>query len=95
VLSVLCEPAAREVMLDTLFRGCTTFGVRETIVRRTKLARRFETVKTPYGEIRIKVGSWRGEDITRAPELEDCRRLAVEAGVSVRAVYEAATHSSH
>lgn len=90
VLSVLCEPPAREVLLDKIFRGSTTFGVRETVVKRTKLMRRFENVKTPYGEVRIKVGAWQGENITRAPELEDCRRLAAQAGVSVRAVYESA-----
>lgn len=90
IFSVLCEPAARERVLDTLFRGSTTFGVREHPVRRTKLARRFEKVATPYGEIRIKVGTWKGRDITRAPEMADCLKRAAEKGVPVREVYEAA-----
>ena len=90
VFSVLCHPGDRERMLDIIFRGSTTFGVRETPVRRTKLQRRFETVTTPFGEVRVKIGSWQGEDITRAPEMDDCRRLAAKAGVNPRAVYEAA-----
>ena len=90
LVSVLCEPARRETLLDVLFRGTTTFGVREYPVARTKLVRRFETVATPYGEVRIKIGSRRGEDLTRAPEMADCLRLARERGVHVRVVYEAA-----
>lgn len=90
VFSLLCEPAKRDELLDVVFRGSTTFGVREYMVRRTKLSRRFETVNTPFGPVKIKIGQWRGDDITRSPELEDCRRLAREKGVSVRLVYDAA-----
>lgn len=90
VLSVLCETAMREKMLDLIFRGSTTFGVRMVEVDRAKLERRFETVETDFGPVQIKIGRWRGEDITRSPEFEDCRRIARARGVSVRAVYDAA-----
>ena len=90
LLGVLCEPAAREALLDLIFRGCTTFGVREYPVTRTVLARRHETVQTPYGPVRVKIGTWKGDDVTRAPEFEDCAQAAKAHEVSVRAVYEAA-----
>lgn len=90
LLGVLCEPAARAVLLDLIFRGCTTFGVREYPVTRTVLARRHETVQTPYGPVRVKIGTWNGDDVTRAPEFEDCAQAAKAHEVSVRAVYEAA-----
>jgi uncharacterized protein (TIGR00299 family) protein len=90
VFSALIEPRLREVILDVMFRGSTTFGVREYPVARTKLARRFESVDTPYGPISIKIGTWRGEDLTRAPEMADCQRAAREYQVPVRQVYEAA-----
>ena len=38
-------------------------------------------------------GSWKGAEITRAPEYEDCVRAAEAHGVSVRAVYEAAVRA--
>lgn len=94
IFTVLCPPELRANMLDILFRGSTTFGVREQTLHRTKLARRFETVETPFGPVRRKVGTWQGRDITHAPELEDCRRLAQASGVSVREVYEAAQRRS-
>jgi len=90
VVSVLTEPERREAVIERLFRGSTTFGVREYTVERTKLARAFETVATPYGPVRVKVGTWQGEVLTRSPEMADCQRVAAERGVAVRAVYEAA-----
>ena len=89
MLTVLCSPNKRDEMLDLIFRESTTFGVREYNVCRTMLPRRFETVKTPYGKVRVKIGSWKGKEITRAPEYEDCRKLAEKAKVPLRRIYEA------
>jgi uncharacterized protein (DUF111 family) len=90
LLSVLCRFEDRERVLDTLFRGSTTFGVRETTVERTVLERRMETVSTPYGPIRVKCGLWQGDVVTRAPEYEDCVEAAKRNSVPVRRVYESA-----
>ncbi|MCO5061771.1 MAG: nickel pincer cofactor biosynthesis protein LarC [Kiritimatiellae bacterium] len=94
LLTTLARPSDRDALLDLIFRESTTFGVREYTARRTILARRFDTVTTPYGEVRIKVGEWKGADVVRAPEMEDCVLRAQERGVSVRAVYEAAQRAA-
>ncbi|HOW96648.1 MAG TPA: nickel pincer cofactor biosynthesis protein LarC [Kiritimatiellia bacterium] len=93
LLTTLCLPGDRERLLDLVFRGCTTFGVREYLAARTMLERRFVEAQTDYGPVKIKIGRWRGEDITFAPEMEDCLRLARERNVSVRTVYEAASRA--
>lgn len=90
LLTVLCRPDQRAAMLDMIFRESTTFGIREYPVKRTVLERRHESVETAYGRIRVKIGRWQGADITVSPEYEDCLRAAESAGVSVRAIYEAA-----
>jgi len=90
LLTVLCRPEDRESFLDLIFSETTTFGIREYITRRTILERRHVEVETPYGKVRVKIGSWKGKDITRSPEHDDCVRCANEHGVSVRTVYEAA-----
>jgi pyridinium-3,5-bisthiocarboxylic acid mononucleotide nickel chelatase len=90
LLSVLCRPDDRGAMLDLLFSETTTFGVRAYSAERTLLARRHVSVDTPYGAVRVKVGTWRGRDVTRAPEFDDCRRCAEAHGVPVRRVYDAA-----
>jgi len=95
LLTVLAHPADRSRLLDIVFRGSTTFGVREYAVQRTILVRRFESVQTPYGDVQVKIGTWRGEDVTRSPEIDDCIRLAEEANISIRTVYELAKNVSH
>ena len=49
-----------------------------------------ETVHTPYGEIQVKIGSWRGRDVTVSPEYEECRAAAEKHGVPLETVFEAA-----
>lgn len=90
LLTVLCEDARRDALLDLIFRESTTFGVREHRAARTVLARRWENVQTPFGIVRVKIGRWRDRDVTFAPEMEDCMRLAREKSVPVREVYESA-----
>lgn len=90
MLTVLCAPGDRETMLDLIFTESSTFGVRETLVRRTMLARESRTVETPFGPVRIKLGAWKGRNITASPEYDDCVKNAESHGVAVRAVYEAA-----
>jgi uncharacterized protein (DUF111 family) len=94
VLTVLAESAHRATLLDLIFRESTTFGVREYEVERTVLARRQVEVETPAGRVRIKIGTWRGQDVTFAPEFEDCRARAREAGCAVREVYERALQAA-
>lgn len=94
LLTVLCEPFARDVMLDLVFRESTTFGVREHAVRRTVLERRRVEVDTPHGSVHVKIGTWRGQDVTWAPEMDDCVRRAAEREVPVRVVYEAAQRAA-
>lgn len=94
LLTVLCEPAKKENLLDLIFRESTTFGVREYATQRTMLERRSVEVNTRYGSIRIKIGRWKGQDVTFAPEMEDCIRRARENSAPVRAVYEAAAEAA-
>ncbi len=89
-ISVLCPPPLEEDILELLFRETTTFGVRTETVRRIKLKRRTETVETPYGAVRVKIGYWKGQPIKAAPEYEDCARLASEVDVSARLIYQKA-----
>ena len=53
-LRVLCHPSDRNKALDLLFSHSSTFGCRVEPVQRFSLARKMETVSTPWGEVRIK-----------------------------------------
>lgn len=94
LVTVLCRRRDRDAMLDLLFRESTTFGVRHYEVDRATLPRCTEMVSTEFGDVGVKVGTWKGSQVTRSPEMDDCRARAQEHGVSVRAVYDAALRSS-
>jgi len=90
MLSVICKSDCREAIYDMIFRETTTFGIREYPVARQCLERRFEQVETPFGTVKIKVGSRHGRNITCSPEIDDCIRLSEKSGVAAREVYLAA-----
>lgn len=86
-LSVLCEPGREISLLETLFRETTTFGARFSRWQRLCLERRWETVQTRYGEVRVKIGVWNSREMTASPEYADCAARAEEHGVPLKAVY--------
>lgn len=90
VLSVLCEPATRAVLMNTLLLESTSLGVRESVVRRTALERRFERVLTTFGEVTVKLGLREGRVVNVAPEFDDCRSVAERAKVPVKEVQQRA-----
>ena len=89
-LSVICRWPDVSRLEEILFRQSTTFGIRRHICQRSVLTRDYVTVKTPYGEIRIKVGYLAREPITYAAEYEDCQKLAQEHKIPVKEVMAAA-----
>jgi uncharacterized protein (DUF111 family) len=90
-VTVLAPTAALERVCAALFRETGTLGVRYVPVSRITLQRRFESVTTSWGRVRIKCGFLAGELVTASPEYEDCRQLAAENGVAlVRVQAEAA-----
>jgi uncharacterized protein (DUF111 family) len=90
MLCLLCEENKRDELAKLIIELTGSFGVRHRMWHRTVLQRRHETVKTVYGQVRIKIGSINEEDLVAQPEFEDVKRLADDAGVAVRRVMEAA-----
>ncbi|MCA9254401.1 MAG: nickel pincer cofactor biosynthesis protein LarC, partial [Phycisphaerales bacterium] len=73
-----------------MLRETTTFGVRRRLSMRSTLARRIESVETPYGPIRVKLGLEEDRVIRVAPEYDDCDRAARTHDVALRDVMDAA-----
>lgn len=89
-LSALAPAGLRAEMEDIIFSETTTLGIRRYAVRRSAAERREETVRTLWGEARVKIGSVGGKVCSVTPEYEDCRRLAEAAGAPLKDVLEAA-----
>ncbi|HMG01886.1 MAG TPA: nickel pincer cofactor biosynthesis protein LarC [Edaphobacter sp.] len=90
LLTLLADDAKVSVLEDLLLRETSTLGVRIHHERRSCLDRAYIPVNTPYGEIRIKVGSRSGEIFNAAPEFEDCRAAAAAHNVPVKQVQQLA-----
>ena len=89
-LTVLCRPEDASRLTHLLFRETTTLGVRRRQENREVLDRRWVTVNTQWGDVRMKVGSFNGNVTNYAPEYEDCRRIAREQQVPLKRVIEQA-----
>lgn len=94
LLQVIAPPSLQDELVRLIFSHSPAFGLRLQKTERVKLAREIKTVETAYGPVRVKVGSWEGKQIRVHPEYEDCRGLAVRAGVSLNEVIQAAKHAA-
>jgi uncharacterized protein (TIGR00299 family) protein len=85
-LSVLCEAKDVERIEEYIFGQGVTFGIRKQVVKRSKLERKFVTVKTRHGEVKVKVGFYNGEEVNAKPEFCDCAKIAKEHNIAIKSV---------
>jgi uncharacterized protein (TIGR00299 family) protein len=93
VVEVLSRPENANGLRALLLRHTTTLGVREGTIIRSSLPRRFETVETVYGSVRMKIATLPDGSEKASPEHDDCVARAGEKGVSVGDVWLAANKS--
>lgn len=86
LLRVIATPEMQEQMAGLMFAETPTLGLRIHKAERRVQAREIVEVETAHGKVRVKVS---GEGWF-APEYEDCRKAAIEAGVPLRQVIGAA-----
>ena len=89
LLTVLCAEAEADKFAELILRETTAFGVRKTIAERRKLRREFAELKTPLGEVTVKIGRLNGKVVQAAPEFESAKKMAAKAGVPVKQIYAA------
>lgn len=91
LVSVMAPPDLAAKLTEHLLRHSTTLGVRVTRAQRVIAERRIIEVETVLGSVQVKVKELGGKPIDVAPEYEDCRRIAREAGRDLRDVMRLAT----
>ena len=90
LLTVLCPTEDADRFSELILRETSAFGVRRSMDERRKLRREVVAVRTPYGEVAVKLGRLNGKVIQAAPEFGSCKQLAEQAKVPLKLVYEAA-----
>ena len=91
LLTVLCKPEDASKLTQLIFTESTTLGVRRRDEVRQTLARRWENVRTQWGDVRMKIASMNGTVTNYAPEYEDCRKIAAENHVPLKTVMQEAS----
>jgi uncharacterized protein (DUF111 family) len=95
LLTVICSEANADRFTELLLVETSTFGVRRYLCERRKLGRDFKTVQTAFGPVTVKLGRLDGKVVQEAPEFESCRKLAEQAHVPLKSVYQAALEALH
>jgi uncharacterized protein (TIGR00299 family) protein len=90
LLTVLAKPGDASRLTQIIFTETSTLGVRRREEQRQALARKWITVATRWGDVRLKIASMNGTVTNYSPEYEDCRKLAAEHHVPLKSVMQEA-----
>lgn len=86
-LSVLCEAKDTDKLCKIIFDETTTLGVRIFTAEKRKLDREIKTIKTKYGNVRVKISRLNNKIQNIMPEYEDCARIAKKYKIPLKKVY--------
>ncbi|MGI6752369.1 MAG: nickel pincer cofactor biosynthesis protein LarC [Anaerovoracaceae bacterium] len=86
ILTAICSKKDVEHISGIMLTETTSLGVRISSKERIAFQREIHKVETPYGIVRIKVGSL-GEFSKAKPEYDDCARIAKEKGMPISDVF--------
>ena len=87
VVNVICEKEAADPIRNVLFTESTSLGIRTFPFKKDTLVRKFESLQTSYGEVRIKRSFYRDKEVSAKPEYDDCKRIAAETGIPLKEIY--------
>jgi len=87
VLNVLCESESADILKQIIFTESTTLGIRTFPFRKETLVRKFVTIDTIYGEVKIKRSYYNDKEVSCKPEYDECKRIASEKGIPLKEVY--------
>jgi len=88
LVQVLCTEDGRERLIQRLLSETTSLGVRYYQAERRRLKREQLTLRTSFGEIRVKrIKNLDGSE-RLVPEYEVCKEIALKRNLPLRVVYE-------
>lgn len=82
-ISVLCMEKHLNKLKEIMLTETTSLGLRVFTLEKSFLERKSSTIQTTFGEVRIKTSYLNGEIIHQKPEYEDCKRIALEKGITM------------
>ncbi|MBM4308760.1 MAG: nickel pincer cofactor biosynthesis protein LarC [Deltaproteobacteria bacterium] len=90
LLTIICSGEKLSSVINFLMRETTTIGMRWREEERSCAEREMLSLETKYGKIHFKLARWERRQVNLSPEYEDCKRLALKQGVSIKEIFEEA-----
>jgi uncharacterized protein (TIGR00299 family) protein len=87
VLNTICETESADILKNIIFTESTSLGIRTFPFRKDTLVRKFETIQTIYGDVKIKRSFYMDKEVSVKPEYDDCKRIAIEKNIPIKEVY--------
>ena len=87
-LTVLAEQKDTDKLCNLIFDETTTLGIRIYPAARKKLDREIKTIKTKYGNARVKISKLNNKIQNVMPEYEDCVKIAKKYKIPLKKVYD-------
>lgn len=87
-LCIMANVNDQEKILEALYTYTTTIGARTFLVKRSKLKRKIEKIKTKYGKLRIKISSLGNIIKNISVEQDDCKRAAQRFKIPITQVFK-------
>ena len=87
-LSVIYNEKDEEKIREIILTETTTIGLRKYKVQRSILNREFSKVQTKYGEFTVKSSYYNGKKIKYKAEYDECKKAALERGISINEIYK-------
>ncbi len=84
----ICYPDRSDILINRILSETTTTGVRYYDVKRKKLSRCLDKIKTSYGTVGVKRITNQDGTTRIVPEYEVCRKIAIEKKLPLKNVYE-------
>ena len=90
LLSIIAPDEYFDSVVRIVLEETSTFGVRYYDIDRIVLPRKQKMIKTSFGKVRVKIGSFNESTLTISPEYEDCKKIALRKKIPIKMVYEEA-----
>ncbi|NNG00426.1 MAG: nickel pincer cofactor biosynthesis protein LarC [Desulfobacteraceae bacterium] len=88
MIHVVCREADTRKLVHRILTETSTLGVRFQTMQRVALPRKTVDVNTSYGRVKGKQITRMDGSVRILPEYEECRRIALETGKPLAAIYE-------
>ncbi len=86
-LQILCSKENLSEIGDYIINNTSTFGFKVEESERYCIKRKFDKIKTKYGEIDIKIGFINEDEIKIKPEFDSCLKASEKASTPFNMVY--------